>query len=159
MLREEEIARLYPYVRMLVTQTRRVRFEDVDDVVQDILLNIWLSRERFDSRLPLAPWVRGIAAHVVVDFLRSSGRRRHRERIWYDKWRRTGAIEQEATQRLQGVRCLLGCLEERERVIVELYYFKQMTMREIGGMLGVKESRISQIHKTAIQKLRKVQVG
>ena len=34
-----------------------------------------------------------------------------------------------------------------------LYYSKQMTMKEIGGILGVNESRVSQIHKLALDKM------
>ena len=34
-----------------------------------------------------------------------------------------------------------------------MYYSKEMTMKEIGGLLGINESRVSQIHKTALAKL------
>ena len=37
-------------------------------------------------------------------------------------------------------------LPERERQIVELYYFKDLTFKEIGEVIGVTESRISQLH-------------
>ena len=44
-------------------------------------------------------------------------------------------------------------LPERYRKVVVLYYSKQMTMKEIGGILGVNESRVSQIHKLALDKM------
>ena len=37
--------------------------------------------------------------------------------------------------------------------MVLLYYTKEMTMKEIGGVLGVKESRVSQMHKSALEKM------
>jgi RNA polymerase sigma factor FliA len=45
-------------------------------------------------------------------------------------------------------------LPERERLIVTLYYYEEMTMKEIGVVLGVVESRISQIHSSAVVHLR-----
>ncbi|HLH41603.1 MAG TPA: FliA/WhiG family RNA polymerase sigma factor [Bryobacteraceae bacterium] len=55
------------------------------------------------------------------------------------------------------LRSMLGeamrTLPERYRKVVALYYAKQMTMKEIGGILGVNESRVSQIHKLALNKM------
>jgi RNA polymerase sigma factor for flagellar operon FliA len=44
-------------------------------------------------------------------------------------------------------------LPERYRKVVVLYYEKDLTMREIGGVLGINESRVSQIHKVALEKM------
>src|SRR5436190_1471482 len=44
-------------------------------------------------------------------------------------------------------------LPERYQKVVLLYYTKEMTMKEIGGILGINESRVSQIHKTALEKM------
>jgi RNA polymerase sigma factor for flagellar operon FliA len=45
-------------------------------------------------------------------------------------------------------------LPERERLVVTLYYYEEMTMKEIGLALGVVESRVSQIHSSAVVHLR-----
>jgi len=61
--------------------------------------------------------------------------------------------------------CLRGELEERlseaianlpdrERLVMTLYYYEEMTMREIGLALGVVESRVSQVHASAVAHLR-----
>ena len=44
-------------------------------------------------------------------------------------------------------------LPERYQKVVALYYTNELTMKEIGGMLGINESRVSQIHKTALEKM------
>ena len=44
-------------------------------------------------------------------------------------------------------------LPERYRKVVLLYYTNEMTMKEIGGVLGINESRVSQIHKSALEKM------
>ncbi len=45
-------------------------------------------------------------------------------------------------------------LPDRERLVMTLYYFEEMTMREIGLALGVVESRVSQVHASAVVHLR-----
>jgi RNA polymerase sigma factor for flagellar operon FliA len=45
-------------------------------------------------------------------------------------------------------------LAEKEKLVLNLYYFEELTMREIGNILGVVESRISQIHASAVLHLR-----
>ncbi len=45
-------------------------------------------------------------------------------------------------------------LPERERQIIILYYYRGMTLKEIGNILGVSESRVSQLHAKAIFRLR-----
>ena len=45
-------------------------------------------------------------------------------------------------------------LPEREKLVIALYYFENLTLREIGEVLGVTESRISQLHSKAVLRLR-----
>ena len=45
-------------------------------------------------------------------------------------------------------------LPEREKVVLSLYYYEELTMREIGTVLEVTESRISQLHTKALLHLR-----
>jgi RNA polymerase sigma factor for flagellar operon FliA len=47
-------------------------------------------------------------------------------------------------------------LPERYQKVVVLYYTNEMTMKEIGGVLGINESRVSQIHKSALEKMQVV---
>ena len=45
-------------------------------------------------------------------------------------------------------------LPEREKLVVTLYYYEELTLREIGDVLGVTESRVSQLHTKAILRLK-----
>ena len=58
-----------------------------------------------------------------------------------------GEMEGRLTDAIQG-------LPERERLVMTLYYYEEMTMREIGLALGVVESRVSQMHASAVVHLR-----
>jgi RNA polymerase sigma factor FliA len=45
-------------------------------------------------------------------------------------------------------------LPEREKLVVTLYYYEELTLREIGEVLGVTESRVSQLHTKAILRMK-----
>jgi RNA polymerase sigma factor for flagellar operon FliA len=48
----------------------------------------------------------------------------------------------------------LSDLQPRERQVLSLYYFEELTMKEVGAVLGVGEARVSQIHSAALVRLR-----
>lgn len=48
----------------------------------------------------------------------------------------------------------VGDLNEKERQVLALYYFEELTMKEVGAVLGVGESRVSQIHSVALIRVR-----
>lgn len=45
-------------------------------------------------------------------------------------------------------------LPQRERMVLTLYYYEELTMREVGATMGVVESRVSQLHSSAMARLR-----
>jgi RNA polymerase sigma factor FliA len=53
-----------------------------------------------------------------------------------------------------GIADALGRLPERERLVVGLYHYYNLTLREIGDVIGVSESRVSQLHTRAMLRLR-----
>ena len=50
-------------------------------------------------------------------------------------------------------------LPEREKLVITLYYYEELTLREIGEVLGVTESRVSQLHTKAILRLKARLIG
>jgi RNA polymerase sigma factor for flagellar operon FliA len=62
----------------------------------------------------------------------------------------------ERNQTRDRIRGALVQLPARERRILSLYYFGDATMKQIGQEIGVNESRVSQLHARAIQRLRRL---
>ena len=60
-------------------------------------------------------------------------------------------LQSEMRERLAGA---IDGLPEKERLVLTLYHYEGLTMKEIGQMLGVVESRVSQIHSSAVIRLR-----
>ena len=61
----------------------------------------------------------------------------------------------EAKEVRERVRAAIAALPPRERRVIALYYYGEATMKQIGAEIGVNESRVSQLHARALQRLRK----
>ena len=59
-----------------------------------------------------------------------------------------------ATEMKEAIADAIARLPEREKLVVTLYYYEDLTLREIGEVLGVTESRVSQLHTKAVLRLR-----
>ncbi len=68
------------------------------------------------------------------------------------EWNPATAVDNAELRRLLAE--AIGELSEREQLVIGLYYDEELTLQEIGAVLGVTESRICQIHTQAIARLR-----
>ncbi|NPA55086.1 MAG: RNA polymerase sigma factor FliA [Epsilonproteobacteria bacterium] len=62
-------------------------------------------------------------------------------------------VEQE--ELIEIIKKELSKFSKREQLVIQLYYFEELSLKEISEVLGITESRISQIHKDVIRKIRK----
>jgi RNA polymerase sigma factor for flagellar operon FliA len=60
----------------------------------------------------------------------------------------------EKTETRERIRVAIQSLPWRERKVIGLYYYGEVTMKQIGAAIGVNESRVSQLHARAIRRLR-----
>ena len=63
-------------------------------------------------------------------------------------------VKVEKDQLVEVIKKVLSTYKEREQVVIQLYYFEELTLKEISEVLNITESRISQIHKSVIQKIK-----
>ena len=56
--------------------------------------------------------------------------------------------------RLKLLASAIDLLPEREKLVLSLYYDEELHLKEIGAVLGVSESRVSQLHGQALARLR-----
>lgn len=65
------------------------------------------------------------------------------------------ALEEiEKEELIEVIKNVLSRYKEREQMIIQLYYFEELTLKEISEVLGITESRISQIHKSVIHAIK-----
>src|ERR671936_1679343 len=60
----------------------------------------------------------------------------------------------DATETKDRLADAIARLPEREKLVIALYYYENLTLREIGEVLGVTESRVSQLHTKAVLRLK-----
>ena len=60
----------------------------------------------------------------------------------------------EQTEMREALGEAIARLPEREKLVVTLYYYEELTLREIGEVIGVTESRVSQLHTKAVLRLK-----
>jgi RNA polymerase sigma factor FliA len=58
-------------------------------------------------------------------------------------------------ERVHLVADAIGQLPDREKLVISLYYNEDLTMKEVGGVLGLTESRVSQLHSQAMLRLKR----
>lgn len=99
------------------------------------------------------------AAHVIVSLDRAGGSDDDNESqslsdILRDpgQWDTLDVITENET--IDRLRSALDRLSQRDRLVLNLYYHEELTLKEISRIIGVSESRVSQIHTAAVLKLR-----
>jgi RNA polymerase sigma factor FliA len=60
----------------------------------------------------------------------------------------------EKEQLVEVIENVLSTYSKREQTVIQLYYFEELTLKEISAILDITESRISQIHKSVIKKIK-----
>lgn len=95
---------------------------------------------------------------VALDEVTSAGADRTESMTLVDTLQDSNALDPEGSMESEETQYLLARaidqLGEREKFVLTLYYFENMTLAEIGTVLGVTESRISQMHTKAVKQLR-----
>lgn len=64
------------------------------------------------------------------------------------------SVQVEEAEQTRILAAEINALPQRERLVLSLYYHEELTLREIGHVLGISESRVCQLHATAIRRLR-----
>lgn len=60
---------------------------------------------------------------------------------------------------IDAIKDVLVGFDEREQMIIQLYYFEELTLKEISEIVNITESRISQIHKSVIRRIKEAVEG
>jgi RNA polymerase sigma factor for flagellar operon FliA len=126
-----------------VEQTRGRAAED-----EEVAERLGLSMSDFHSLLG------GLRGITLTDAL--PGDEDADTRLWQvpDDAEKTPLAHYEREETVERLTAAIDALPERERQVIALYYLEELTMKEIGVLLGVTESRISQVHTQAVLRLR-----
>ena len=138
---------------VLVYVQRFVPRDEAEDVRQQVFLEVWRSRVRFDADRRIEPWVLAIAKRRAIDHIRHRARHpadptadlpveRDRRRLFTD-------AHAEANE----LRDALATLPAEQRETLELAYFHDMTQPQIAAQLGVPLGTVKARSARALRKL------
>ena len=136
---------LYGYVRSRLAP----RYDEIDDVVQDIFLSAWESLDRFRATGSLQAWLMGIARHKVEDYYR--GRLRAPDPIGDENQYpdRSGSPECEEILEQEQMRKrtqeILAALPDQHRLALIWRYWEKASAREMALKTGKTEKAIERL--------------
>jgi RNA polymerase sigma-70 factor len=115
-----------------------------EDVLQETFLVAWKILDRYDRKLPFGPWVRGIAAKLILNHRRKLGRSRvhycdetvltHIDEGFRDFAKLRGSTFDE---KLDALRDCLAVLSGPQRESIKLHYEHGLHCKEIADRLGI----------------------
>lgn len=143
---------LTPIIKAAVR--KKLRPEEVDDVVQETLISIHKARHTYDHQRPLMPWIRAIIQFRVADLLRTVYRQPSEHEIDLETILDPVADVTESAFPNESYNELIKSLSEREKNILTMMHVEEFTARETGHLLDLKESAVKVAAHRAIKKLR-----
>ena len=155
---QDAISALYEktYSKVYYTVKSMIRDEDaVFDIVQDTYIKAFIHLDSFQGDTKFLPWVRRIAANTARDWLKKrrpmlftelgsgEGQDIPVEELFPDERSENlpeQVIDQEETRRL--LREIIGELPEDQRAAISMFYYEEMSVKEIAAAMGVSESAV-----------------
>ncbi len=138
---------------------RYVSRDEAEDVRQQVFLEVWRSRSRYDADRKLEPWVLAIAKRRAIDHLRRQSRTPSEPVATLPL--RAVATESHFADTLaeaDEMRTALAGLPADQRTALELAYFADMTQPQIAARLGVPLGTVKARSFRALRKLAEVLV-
>ena len=151
---------LYAFLRKFLNQQALV-----EDVFQDTFLQLYASRDKFDSNRPLRPWLFTIAANKAKDALRKIQRRSEinlgtagpSDDMSIDdlfnmlsSYEQTPLDEVSRDETAQRVRMIIADLPENLRIILILSYFEQFSYKQMAEILSIPIGTVKSRLHTAV---------
>jgi RNA polymerase sigma-70 factor (ECF subfamily) len=140
----DELAMGYFYARhqgqiFAYANSRLKHYEDAVEIVNEVMLDVWRSKNRFKNKSKFTTWLFGIAHHKVVDKIRKN--ERHEKKSILDIETEVGYVpaSDDLFERYQDkcqVTKAMKSLNHTQRYVLYLSFYKDMSYSEIADALG-----------------------
>lgn len=141
LVRLEKHQRILYKVAYLYCRSR----DDRQDLVQEMLIQVWRSYARFDERVQFSTWLYRIAVNVAISHYRSEGRQM-RDTVPLDEYgldiAAADALFDHASDNMRALRQLIDGLDELNRALI-LLFLEGFSSDEIAEVVGISASNVS----------------
>jgi RNA polymerase sigma-70 factor (ECF subfamily) len=129
----------------------------LDDVVQETLLAVHNARHTYDARRPFAPWFYAILSNRMIDIIRRERRVAARE-VAGDVLPESSPPVRTAHQELdaEAIRAAVAALPARQRDVIDALKFRDQSVREVAGRMGMSESAVKVTAHRGYRTLKRV---
>ncbi|AMJ60394.1 sigma-70 family RNA polymerase sigma factor [Bosea sp. PAMC 26642] len=133
-------ARLRGYIRQMLARAGRSEASEAEDVLQETLLALHLSRHTYDPTSPVTAWAHAIARYKLVDHLRRSGRHAGNLPIDDETHQLAAAPEGAASDARLDLTRALQALPERTRRLIDQVKIQGGSVAEAANAAGMTET-------------------
>ena len=137
---ERMSARLRSYLRPMLARAQRHEASDVEDVLQEVLLGLHLSRHTYDPAIPVTAWAHAIARYKLVDYLRRSGRHVGHDVLDEAEFVMDGGDAAAATEARLDLGLAMKSLPERTRSLIDRVRLQGASVAEAAAAVGMSEA-------------------
>ncbi|MDO5292883.1 MAG: sigma-70 family RNA polymerase sigma factor [bacterium] len=126
---------------------------DAEDIVQDVLMKLYITETEFDSEEHIRFWIIRVTINKCKNILKCS---------WFSKHATLDEVTASIpfkTNEQSELFVMLMELPEKYRVVLYLFYYEELSVKEIGDMLHMKESAVTTRLSRARQKLKSRLLG
>lgn len=133
-------ARLRGYLRQMLARAGRTEPSEAEDVLQEALLALHLSRHTYDPGSPVTAWAHAIARYKLVDYLRRSGRHAANLPIDDEAFQLAEPPEAAASEARLDLARAMEVLPERTRGLIDRVKLQGTSVAEAAGAAGMTET-------------------
>lgn len=132
--------RLRGYLRQMLARAGRSEASEVEDVLQETLLALHLSRHTYDPASPVTAWAHAIARYKLVDYLRRSGRHAGALPLDDEAYQLAGPADNTASEARLDLTRAMAALPERTRGLIDRVKLQGTTVAEAAHAAGMTET-------------------
>lgn len=116
--------------------------EDRKDLIQEIVVHLWKSHDRYDERFKLSTWIYRIALNVAISAYRREKKRGDRVSPLEEIIIEPAAEPEQSDPRIATLHRIIDQLDELNRALMILY-LDDNSYRDIAGILGLTETNVA----------------
>ncbi|MBA4222804.1 MAG: RNA polymerase subunit sigma [Methylobacterium sp.] len=132
--------RLRGYLRQMLARAGRSEASEAEDVLQETLLALHLSRHTYDATSPVTAWAHAIARYKLVDHLRRSGRHTANLPLDDEAYQLAGPADGAASEAKLDLERAMAALPERTRALIGKVKLQGTSVAEAAGAVGMTET-------------------